>query len=103
MPTLLIRYPDGSEYEQELSTEITIGRAGGNDLILPEGGVSRRHARIFVQNGRLVDRYHLDMIVRLIGLQHIHGKHVGIGIEAEFGIVGEKFVPEGVRLGQELQ
>ena len=48
MPTVIVRHPDGSEHEHELSGELTIGRAEGNDLILDQGGVSRRHARFFV-------------------------------------------------------
>jgi ABC transport system ATP-binding/permease protein len=49
MPTLVIRHPDGSEQEQDLANQLTIGRADGNDLVLVEGGVSRKHARIFSQ------------------------------------------------------
>ena len=47
MATLVIRHPDGSEQEQDLANQLTIGRADGNDLVLVEGGVSRKHARIF--------------------------------------------------------
>ncbi len=49
MPTLVIRYPDGTEQEAELAGQLTIGRADGNDLVLAEGGVSRKHARFFTQ------------------------------------------------------
>lgn len=49
MATLVIRYPDGTEQEAELSGQLTIGRADGNDLVLAEGGVSRKHARFFTQ------------------------------------------------------
>ncbi|MBL8951991.1 MAG: FHA domain-containing protein, partial [Myxococcaceae bacterium] len=49
MPTLVIRYPDGTEQESELAGQLTIGRADGNDLVLAEGGVSRKHARFFTQ------------------------------------------------------
>lgn len=34
--------------------ELTIGRAEENDLVLPQGGVSRRHARFFLKNGQVV-------------------------------------------------
>ncbi len=54
MPTLLIRNPDGSQTEQALSGELLIGRADGNGLVLSEGGVSRRHARFFEQDGQLL-------------------------------------------------
>ncbi len=48
MATLIIKHPDGTEQEQEFSGSLTIGRSEGNDLILAEGGVSRKHARFFV-------------------------------------------------------
>ncbi len=53
MPTLVIRSPDGSEREQDVATQLTVGRAEGNDLILTEGGVSRKHARFFVEGPAL--------------------------------------------------
>ena len=34
--------------------EITIGRVPGNDLVLPHGSVSRRHARIVIKNERFI-------------------------------------------------
>jgi uncharacterized protein (TIGR02996 family) len=34
--------------------EITIGRVQGNDLVLPNGGVSRRHARIIIRDNRFI-------------------------------------------------
>lgn len=34
--------------------EITIGRVPGNDLVLPHVGVSRRHARLVVKDGKLI-------------------------------------------------
>jgi pSer/pThr/pTyr-binding forkhead associated (FHA) protein len=33
---------------------LTIGRAADNDLVLPDGGVSRHHARIVGRRGTLV-------------------------------------------------
>ncbi|WP_224362030.1 FHA domain-containing protein [Hyalangium versicolor] len=54
MPTLVVRHPDGSETEHELSGELKIGRQDGNDLILSEGGVSRQHARVFVEGGKVM-------------------------------------------------
>jgi pSer/pThr/pTyr-binding forkhead associated (FHA) protein len=53
MPTLVIRHPDGSQQEQDVSASLTVGRADGNDLVLVEGGVSRNHARFFVDDGTL--------------------------------------------------
>lgn len=49
MPTLVIKNPDGSQQEQDVAEQLTIGRAEGNDLILSEGGVSRKHARFFLE------------------------------------------------------
>lgn len=54
MPTLVIKNPDGSQQEQDVAEQLTIGRAEGNDLILSEGGVSRKHARFFVEGGGVV-------------------------------------------------
>lgn len=53
MPTIVIRGPDGNQQEQDVAEQLTIGRADGNDLILSEGGVSRQHARFFVDGGEL--------------------------------------------------
>ncbi|QRN93763.1 FHA domain-containing protein [Archangium violaceum] len=55
MPTLVVRHPDGNESEHELSGELKIGRQEGtNDLVLAEGGVSRRHARFVVEGGKVM-------------------------------------------------
>ncbi len=54
MPTLVIRYPDGTEQEQELAGQLTVGRADGNDLVLAEGGVSRKHARFFAEGADIL-------------------------------------------------
>src|SRR4051812_10801624 len=54
MPTLVVRYPDGSETEHELFGDLRIGRQDGNDLILTEGGVSRQHARVFVEGSKVL-------------------------------------------------
>ncbi len=53
MPILVIKNPDGSEQEHDVASQLTIGRAEGNDLILTEGGVSRKHARFFVEGAGL--------------------------------------------------
>ncbi len=36
------------------SAELTIGRVQGNDLVLPKGNVSKRHARILYREGRFI-------------------------------------------------
>jgi pSer/pThr/pTyr-binding forkhead associated (FHA) protein len=53
MPTLLVRGPDGQQQEHELREEATVGRADNNDLVLTSGGVSRRHARLYVEEGKV--------------------------------------------------
>ncbi len=47
MPTLVIKHPDGQKQESILEGELTIGRSDGNNVVLSEGGVSRKHARFF--------------------------------------------------------
>src|SRR5690242_12800017 len=55
MPTLVILHPDGSESEHEFSSELKVGRQEGtNDLVLAEGGVSRRHSRFVVESGKVM-------------------------------------------------
>jgi ABC transport system ATP-binding/permease protein len=54
MPTLIVRHPDGTQSEHELSGELKIGRQDGNDLVLSEGGVSRQHARLFMEGGKVL-------------------------------------------------
>ncbi|MDX2011955.1 MAG: FHA domain-containing protein [Myxococcaceae bacterium] len=54
MPTLVIKGPDGNEQEQDFADALTVGRAEGNDLILSEGGVSRKHARFFLDGDALM-------------------------------------------------
>jgi pilus assembly protein CpaF len=53
--TLLISEKGGIERRQAFSgAEATIGRVAGNDLVLPKGNVSKRHARILFREGRLI-------------------------------------------------
>src|SRR5512144_3451508 len=35
-------------------TEINVGRVQGNDLMLPKGNVSKRHARLLFRDGRFI-------------------------------------------------
>lgn len=46
----------GGQERQETfrSPELTIGRVAGNDLVLPKGNVSKRHARILYREGRFI-------------------------------------------------
>ena len=42
----------GERREQFVSSEISVGRVHGNDIVLPKGNVSKRHARIVLKDGR---------------------------------------------------
>ena len=35
-------------------SEVTIGRVQGNDIVLPKGNVSKRHARIVLKDGKFI-------------------------------------------------
>lgn len=53
--TLLISEKGGAERRQTFhGDEITLGRVQGNDLVLPRGNVSKRHARILYREGRFI-------------------------------------------------
>ncbi len=54
MPTLVVRHPDGNETEHEISGELSIGRQAGNSLLLTAGGVSRQHARVYLEGGKVL-------------------------------------------------
>ena len=54
MATLVISNPDGSQQEQDVAGQLTVGRADGNDLVLSEGGVSRKHCRFFTEGADLL-------------------------------------------------
>lgn len=54
MATLVVRHPDGKETEHDLSGELSIGRQEGSDLLLTAGGVSRKHARVFVEGSQVM-------------------------------------------------
>jgi ABC transport system ATP-binding/permease protein len=83
MPTLVITAADGTEQTADLATELTLGRAEGNDLVLVEGGVSRQHARFFLEgevahvedvgsaNGTWVDGERIEGPVPLTPLSQI--------------------------------
>lgn len=44
----------GERREVFESAEITVGRVQGNDLMLPKGNVSKRHARLLYRDGRFI-------------------------------------------------
>ncbi len=52
---LIVSEKGGPErHEAFRGAEITIGRVQGNDLVLPKGNVSKRHARILFREGRFI-------------------------------------------------
>lgn len=51
MPTLVVRLPDGSENEYEVTGELKLGRLATSDIVLTEGGVSRTHAKVYEDGG----------------------------------------------------
>jgi pilus assembly protein CpaF len=67
VPVTADQAPDATQFELIVSekggperretyrgAEITIGRVQGNDLVLPKGNVSKRHARILFREGRFI-------------------------------------------------
>jgi|GEM_PF-5060964 len=54
MPTIIVRHPDGSTQEREVTGRLTVGCDEDNDLVLRAGGVSQRHAQFFADGGELV-------------------------------------------------
>ena len=56
----------GSKNVNSQKTEINIGRVQGNDVVLPKGNVSKRHARIVAKDGKVI----------LVDLQSTNGTYV---------------------------
>lgn len=55
MFAVTITEPGGAYYTRLFgNTEISIGRGSENDLVLPDGNVSTRHARISFRDGKFV-------------------------------------------------
>ncbi len=55
MPTLLFKSSDGSEQSFELTGELSVGREAGNDVVLGDQGVSRKHCRFYLaEDGQVV-------------------------------------------------
>ena len=53
MATLTFLTPDGAENQFELAGELKVGREAGNDVVLPEGGLSRNHCRFYEDGGQI--------------------------------------------------
>src|SRR4029077_20262421 len=55
MFTILIQEKGGEQRRMVFNKpEVTIGRAQGNDIVLPKGNVSKRHARIVLKDGKFI-------------------------------------------------
>jgi pilus assembly protein CpaF len=55
MFALVIHEKGGAERREMFEgTEISVGRVQGNDLMLPKGNVSKRHARLLYRDGRFI-------------------------------------------------
>ncbi len=55
MFAIVIHEKGGAERREVFEgTEISVGRVQGNDLMLPKGNVSKRHARLLYREGRII-------------------------------------------------
>ena len=55
MFTIVIQEKGGEQRRMVFSkAEITIGRVQGNDIVLPKGNVSKRHARIVLKDSKFI-------------------------------------------------
>src|SRR5690606_22415841 len=53
--TVIVSEKGGHERREVFrSGEVTVGRVHGNDLVLPRGNVSKRHARVLYREGRFI-------------------------------------------------
>jgi pilus assembly protein CpaF len=67
MYTITVSEKGGQQSTFEFSKpEVTIGRMKGNDIVLPKGNVSKRHSRIFAQDGNF----------KIIDLESTNGTYV---------------------------
>src|SRR5215469_1179835 len=55
MFTIIIQEKGGGQRRMVFNkSEVTIGRVQGNDIVLPKGNVSKRHARIVLKDGKFI-------------------------------------------------
>ena len=55
MFSVIISEKGGAERRETFDrSEINVGRVQGNDLMLPKGNVSKRHARLLHRDGRFI-------------------------------------------------
>ncbi|MFL5321148.1 MAG: FHA domain-containing protein [Myxococcaceae bacterium] len=87
MATLVVRHPDGTQTEHELAGQLTIGRQEGNDLVLSEGGVSRKHATISAEGADVAVEDHGSANGTFVDGEKISGK-VKVGPRAAI-VIGD--------------
>src|SRR3978361_480257 len=55
MCAIIVHEKGGAERREVFDTaELTVGRVQGNELMLPKGNVSKRHARLLYRDGRFI-------------------------------------------------
>src|SRR5450432_735297 len=55
MFTIILQEKGGEQRRMVFNKpEVTIGRVQGNDIVLPKGNVSKRHARIVLKDGKFI-------------------------------------------------
>src|SRR6187399_1719543 len=55
MFTIIIQEKGGEQRRMVFNKpEVTIGRVQGNDIVLPKGNVTKRHARIVLKDGKFI-------------------------------------------------
>src|SRR5512141_486791 len=55
MFTIIIQEKRGEQRRMVFNKpEVTIGRVQGNDIVLPKGNISKRHARVVLKDGRFI-------------------------------------------------
>src|SRR5688500_20385799 len=67
MFTIIIQEKGGEQRRMVFNKpEVTIGRVQGNDIVLPKGNVSKRHARIVLKDGKFI----------IVDLKSTNGRYV---------------------------
>ena len=80
--------PDGKRYPLRLP-QTTIGRLSDNDIPISHPSISKRHARIFYQNGRFWLEDLGSTNGTKVGGRRIRGQTVPLesGVEIQFGVI----------------
>ncbi len=84
--SVIISEKGGAERRESFErTEINVGRVQGNDLMLPKGNVSKRHARLLFRDGRFI----------VTDLKSTNGTYVN---EEHVGFNGRRDLKDGARV-----